>query len=182
MKKRRAAIVFLIILAAFCMDSGRSASAGECENPWGRAGSDQGTGSAAITPEDIRLCLPAGFIAEKKEGGVAFSDPKDTEGKKGRLGLAISADQKYQKPERDDEYERIKAWLCSLANTSVGTSCSIVRLGGAPFVLLKSLEVGTHTESYFHMGNGYLLAVSAEAPNEETLALLRAVIQEVRLP
>jgi len=49
-------------------------------------------------------------------------------------------------------------------------------------VVLKGLEVGSHTESYFHMGNGYLLALTAEAPNDETLASLRAVIQEVRIP
>jgi hypothetical protein len=96
--------------------------------------------------------------------------------------LAVSHDPKYREPEKDEEYERVKAWLCNLANTSVGTSCSITRLRGSLFVLLRSLELGSHTESYFHMGNGYLLALSAEAPNEEALALLRAVIQEVRLP
>ena len=96
--------------------------------------------------------------------------------------MAVSADGKYRKPDTDDEYEKIKSWLCSLANTSVGTSCSMTRLQGSRFVLLKGLEIGTHTESYFQMGDGYLLAISAEAPTEEALAQLRTVIQEVRLP
>jgi hypothetical protein len=113
---------------------------------------------------------------------VAFFDPDDNQGKRGRLGLAVTTGKKYRKPDTEEEYERVKSWLCSLANTSTGTSCSMTRLQGKLFVLLKGLEIGTHTESYFQMGDGYLLALSAEAPNEEALALLRAVIWEVRLP
>ncbi len=154
----------------------------DCGNPWGGTAERRPGAGPAIMPEDIRLCLPPGFIPQEKDGGLAFYAPDDIEGKKGRLGLAVSADGKYRKPETDAEYEKIKAWLCSLANTSAGTSCSMTRLQGSTFVLLKGLEIGTHTESYFQMGNGYLLALSAEAPTEEALALLRAVIREVRLP
>jgi hypothetical protein len=183
MKQRLAAMHFLIIIAACGIYSDDSAIAGGCENPWGKAASEgRSAASGTVTHEHVQLCLPVGFVPENKEGGMAFSDPKDTEKKRGRLGLAVAVDGKYREPERDEEYEGIKAWLCSLANTSVGTSCSIVRLGGSLFVLLRSLEIGTHSESYFHMGNGYLLALSAEAPNEEALALLRPVIQGVRLP
>ena len=171
-----------MVLAVTCIKPGHAASAGDCENPWGKALPDKGAGSETITPGDVQLCLPMGFVPENREAGVAFSDPKDAEGKRGRLGLAISLDRKYQESDKDEEYERIKIWLCNLANTSVGTSCSIVRLKGVLFVLLHGLEVGTHTESYFHMGNGYLLALSAEAPDEDTLAVLRAVIREVKLP
>jgi hypothetical protein len=180
MTARTVITAFLMVVS--CLLSCSPCSAQECGNPWGGEAEKKPGAGLVIIPENIRLCLPPGFVPHEKDGGLAFYVPDDFEGKKGRLGLAVSADGKYRKPDTDEEYERIKSWLCSLANTSAGTSCTMTRLQGTPFVLLKGLEIGTHTESYFQMGDGYLLALSAEAPNEEALALLRAVIQEVRLP
>ena len=183
MGRDRITIIFLLFLTAGLLLHGRAATIAEgCENPWGKAPSGSSAGSGVVTPEDVQLCLPPGFIPDKKDGGFAFYDPNDNDGKKGRLGLAVINDSKYRAPDKDEEYERIKVWLCNLANSSMGTSCSITRLQGGLFVVLKGLEIGSHTESYFHMGNGYLLALTAEAQNDETLASLRSVIQEVRLP
>lgn len=175
-------VIMAFLVFASCLWSCSPCSAQDCGNLWGGAAEKKPGAGPVIIPKYVRLCLPHGFIPHEKDGGLAFYDPDDVEGKKGRLGLAVSDDGKYRKPYTDEEYERIKSWLCSLANTSAGTSCTMTRLQGTPFVLLKGLEIGTHTESYFQMGDGYLLALSAEAPNEEALALLRAVIQEVRLP
>ncbi|HYQ48487.1 MAG TPA: hypothetical protein VEP69_05435 [Thermodesulfovibrionales bacterium] len=133
-------------------------------------------------PEDIRLCLPPGFSAQEKEGGFAFSDSNDTKGEQGMIGIAVTVDSKYQHPTSRDEYERVKSWLCNLANTSMGTVCSLTEINGFIFVLLKGLEVGSHTESYIHMGNGFLLALTAEAPTGEALSRLRTVIAGVHLP
>jgi hypothetical protein len=98
------------------------------------------------------------------------------------LGIAVTLDSKYRHSDSKDEYERIKAWLCNLANISVGTVCSITEIRGSLFVLLRGLEINSHTESYIHMGNGYLLALSAEAPTGKALEQLRAVIRDARLP
>jgi len=175
-------VIMTLVIFASCLWSCSTPAARDCDNPWGGATERRPGGGPAVIPEDVRLCLPPGFIPQEKDGGLAFYDPDDIEGKKGRLGLAVSADGKYRKPNTDEEYEKIKSWLCSLANTSAGTSCSMIRLQGVRLVLLKGLEIGTHTESYFQMGDGYLLALSADAPTEKALAELRVVIQEVRLP
>ncbi len=175
-------MIMAFLMFASCLWSSLPSSAQECGNPWGGGEERKPGAGTAIIAEDIRLCLPPGFVPQEKESGLAFYDPDDVEGKKGRLGLAVSADGKYRKPDTDAEYDKIKSWLCSLANTSAGTSCSLTILQGSRFVLLKGLEIGTHTESYFQMGDGYLLVLSAEAPTEEALAQLRAVIREVRLP
>lgn len=170
------------LMIALCFWICLPASAQDCPNPWGSVANKMSEVRPVIIPEDIRLCLPPGFVPHKIDGGMAFYDPDDVEGKRGKLGLAVSIDGKYRKPDSEEEYERVRSWLCGLANTSLGTICSLTSLQGQQFVLLKSLEIGTYTESYLQMGNGYLLALSAEAPNDETLSLLRAVIQEVKLP
>jgi hypothetical protein len=44
------------------------------------------------------------------------------------------------------------------------------------------LQVSVHTEAYIRIGNGYMLAITAEAPNDDALAVLKAVIQEAVIP
>ena len=154
----------------------------DCGNPWGGKTGEKPARSPVTKPEDVRLCLPAGFVPEEKEEGFAFSDPKDSKGEQGRMGIAVTLDSKYRHSDSKDEYERIKVWLCNLANTSIGTVCSVIEIRGSLFVLLKELQINSHTESYIHMGDGYLLALTAEAPTSEAMEQLRAVIHGARLP
>lgn len=172
-------LIFLLISLLFHYDL---AVAQDCGNPWGGNPGERSAGARVTKPEDVRLCLPPGFVAEEKEGGIAFSDPNDSKKEQGKMGIAVTVDSKYRKPESSDEHERVKAWLCNLANTSMGTICSITEINGVTFVLLKGLEIGSHTESYIHMGNGYLLALTAEAPTGEALSRLTTVIRGARLP
>ncbi|NJD56235.1 MAG: hypothetical protein FIA94_07515 [Nitrospirae bacterium] len=180
MSKKPLILMFLLLALFSYRDS--SCFAQECGNPWGGNPGEISAGAPVTKPEDVRLCLPPGFVPENKDGGIAFSDPNDSKGEQGRLGIAVTVDSKYRKPESSDEYERVKAWLCNLANTSMGTVCSISEINGVFFVLLKGLEIGSHTESYIHMGNGYLLALTAEAPTGESLSRLRMVINGACLP
>ncbi len=153
-----------------------------CDNPWGsRAGNTKMlTGLPKL--EDVRLCLPAGFAGQVKEGGVSFSDPSDSAGVRGSLGLAISPGSNFSASDSEMEYQRLKGWLCQLANLSAGTLCTITRLKDNYFVLLKGLGINVYSEVYVHTGNGYMLALTAEAPSDAALSALRPVIQDADIP
>lgn len=173
-----------LILPAICilfLFAGGAVAA--CENPWGGvAAQDQKQRSGVPGPEDVRLCLPPGFIPEAKERGFVFRDPNDGAGARGRLGLAVTPDSQYKHSDSMEDYEKLKAWLCHLSNISEATLCTVTKIQGNLYVLLKGLQVSVHTEAYIRIGNGYMLAITAEAPNDDALAVLKAVIQEAVIP
>ena len=178
---QRPVILTILLFSLFSLVAS-ACFAQDCGNPWGGKSREKPAGSPVTKPEDVHLCLPAGFVPAEKEGGFAFFDAKDSKGEQGRLGIAVTLDSQYRHSDSTDDYVRIKAWLCNLANTSVGTVCSVTEIRGSLFVLLKGLEINSHTESYIHMGDGYLLALTAEAPTSEAMEQLREVIHGARLP
>ena len=170
-------LTVLSLLAGWTM-----AVAQVCENPWGNALTNDNLRSEALKPEDVRLCLPAAFIPESKEDGIMFRDPADTKGARGRIGLAISVDSKYKHSDVMEDYEKLKIWLCQLSNVTAGTLCSVTKIQGKLYVLLKGVQVGVNSEAYIHIGNGYMLVLTAEAPNDAAYAILSAVIRGAIIP
>ncbi len=172
-----------IIFAAAVLFFGSVMTAAQaCDNPWGSVSEDHKMRAGLPKVQEVRFCLPAGFVGEVREDGVSFRDPNDAAVSRGRLGVAISPGSNYQYSNDEMDYQRLQGWLCQLANISAGTRCAITRLKGNLFVLLKGLALGAHSEVYIHTGNGYMLALTAEAPSEAVLALLRAVIQDTNIP
>ena len=170
-------LTVLSLLAGWTM-----AVAQVCENPWGNALTNDNLRSEALKPEDVRLCLPAAFIPESKDDGIMFRDPADTKGARGRIGLAISVDSKYKHSDIMEDYEKLKIWLCQLSNVTAGTLCSVTKIQGKLYVLLKGVQVGVNSEAYIHIGNGYMLVLTAEAPNDAAYAILSAVIRGAIIP
>ncbi|MDP2156118.1 MAG: hypothetical protein Q8K68_00215 [Nitrospirota bacterium] len=171
-----------IIFAAAVLFFGSVMTAAQaCENPWGSVSEDK-MRAGLPKVQEVRFCLPAGFVEEVREDGVSFRDPNDAAGSRGRLGAAISPGSNYQYSDNEKDYQRLQGWLCQLANISAGTRCAITRLKGNLFVLLKGLGIGVYSEIYIHTGDGYMVALTAEAPSESVLSSLRAVIQDANLP
>ena len=170
-------LTVLSLLAGWTM-----AVAQVCENPWGNALTNDNLRSEALKPEDVRLCLPAGFIPESKDDGIMFRDPADTKGVRGRIGLAISVDGKYKHSDIMEDYEKLKIWLCQLSNITAGTLCSVTKIQGKLYVVLKGVQVGANSEAYIHVGNGYMLALTAEAPDDAAYAILSAVLRGATIP
>jgi len=173
-------MIFLVSL--FLLLGNISIVAEACENPWGSEAANSQPRAGVPKPEDVRLCLPAGFSGVVGEEGVSFRDPKDSTGSKGSLGIAISPGSNYKYSDKEADYQRLQGWLCQLANISSGTRCTITRLKDDLFVQLKSLGIGVYSEVYIHTGDGYMLALTAEGPNEAALSSLRTVIQGANIP
>lgn len=183
MLKREIMVLQIILIAAVVMFFGSTLTVAQaCENPWGNVSGNLKTRAGLPKAEDVGLCLPSGFAGVVREDGVSFRDPNDSAGSRGRLGVAISPGSNYQYSDDETDYHRFEGWLCQLANISAGTRCAITRLKNNLFVLLKDLGIGAYSEIYINTGNGYMLALSAEAPNEAALSLLRAVIQDANIP
>ncbi len=162
---------------------GRAAAAAEvCGNPWGTALPAGSPGSETLKPEHVRLCLPAGFTAEARENSVVFRDLTDAKGARGRIGLAVSADRSYKHSDSREDYEKLKVKLCQLSNATAGTLCSVTQMQGKFFVVLKGLQAGVFSEVFFHIGDGYLLALTADAPDSDAYAVLQAVVQGAIVP
>lgn len=183
MLKREIMVLQIILIAAMVMYFGSTLTVAQaCENPWGNVSGNHKARAGLPKVEDVGLCLPSNFAGVVREDGVSFRDPNDAAGSRGRLGVAISPGSNFQYSDDEADYHRLEGWLCNLANISAGTRCAITRLKGNLFVLLKGLELGTHSEVYIHTGNGYMLALTAEAPSEAALSLLRAVMQDANIP
>ena len=179
--KAHPVLSLLFLLNTFLLCASRPAGAATCENSWGSAAKSQPR-AGVPKAEDVQLCLPAGFSVVIGEEGVSFRDPNDSTSSKGSLGIAISPDSTYSYSDKESDYLKLQGWLCQLANVSAGTRCTIIRLKNNLFVMLKSLGIGVYSEVYIHTGNGYMLALTAEAPNESALSLLRTVIEDANIP
>ena len=173
-------IVSLILLPL--LSGWASADAESCENLWGGSQSSSDLSSETLKPEHVRLCLPLRFIPEPREDGVVFRDPSDTNGSRGRIGLAIATDSKYAYSDVMEEYERLKITLCQLSNVTAGTLCSVTKIQGKLYVALKGLQVGVYSEAFIHVGKGYMLALTAEAPDSAAYLVLRTVLQSAVIP
>jgi hypothetical protein len=183
MAKRQIMVQFIIFLAVVVLYFGSMFTVAQaCENPWGSVSENNKTRVDLPKVENVRLCLPDGFAGVMSEDGVNFKDPNDAAGTRGSLGIAITPGSNYSYSDNEMDYHGLEGWLCQLANISAGTRCAIIRLKGNLFVLLKGLGIGVYSEIYIHTGNGYMLALTAEAPNESTLSSLRAVIQDTNIP
>jgi hypothetical protein len=181
--KKQIRFLSLTMLMVLSLLSGWTVAVAQvCDNPWGTALQNNDLRSATLKPEDVHLCLPAGFIPESKEDGILFRDPADTKGTRGRIGLAISVDTKYKNSDLVEDYEKLKMWLCQLSNISAGTLCSVTKIQGKLYVVLKGVQVGANSEAYIHVGNGYMLALTAEAPDDAAYAILSAVLRGATIP
>ena len=181
--KKQLNILAMAMLTVLSLLSGWTVAVAQvCENPWGNALPHNNLRSETLKPEDVRLCLPAGFIPESKDDGIMFRDPADTKGARGRIGLAISVDSKYKHSDIMEDYEKLKIWLCQLSNITAGTLCSVTKIQGQLYVLLKGVQVGVNSEAYIHIGNGYMLALTAEAPDDAAYAILSAVLRGAIIP
>lgn len=181
-KKKVVVLSLVFLLRTFLLCANTPAEAEVCENPWGSMAANPQPRAGLPKVEDIRLCLPAGFSGVVGEEGVSFRDPKDSTGSKGSMGIAISPGSNYKYSDKEADYQRLQGWLCQLANISSGTRCTITRLKDDLFVQLQSLGIGVYSEVYIHTGDGYLLALTAEAPNEAALSSLRTVIHGANIP
>jgi len=183
MSKKQLNVLTIALLMVLSLLSGWTAAVAQvCDNPWGTALQNNNLRSETLKPEDVHLCLPAGFIPESKEDGILFRDPADTKGARGRIGLAISVDTKYKNSDLVEDYEKLKMWLCQLSNISAGTLCSVTKIQGKLYVVLKGVQVGANSEAYIHVGNGYMLALTAEAPDDAAYAILSAVLRGATIP
>jgi len=151
----------------------------ECANPWG------GSSRTSNSPEreQVRLCLPEGFSPVGEENGaLAF---RDESASCGTLYISISKDSQYHGTDDPKEYAKLKDWLLALMKSSSETKIlgsEMVTIDGKRFVAIRAAAKGKVSESSFHIGNGYLLALSAEAPNEAVLSTLGNVIRAAEIP
>lgn len=151
----------------------------ECANEWGGA-------SRTSTPperDQIRLCLPKGFSPVGEENGaLAFRDESVS---RGSIYLSISPDSQYRGSNDPKDYKKLEELFVSLMKSSPETkilSSEIVTIDGKRFVTIRATAKGKISESSIHIGNGYLLALSAEAPTEAALSTLSAVIRVAGIP
>lgn len=177
-------ILKCIVLASIfscvsCTQKADSTPPEKCTNPWGGASTPARKIPSIPQLEEVRICLPQGFIPQYGGDKFEFSLPNDNIDTNGRLILQRNIGEIYKNPDDEGEYKKQMDFYKSPSST-----CKIKKIKGKRFLIVdtKASASGKVARAYIHLGNGYMLALEAHAPNDKVLSTLTSAIENADIP